>query len=184
MKIKCETKIPGLLILENSIFSDMRGIFKKIVTREDYKALNLEYDIQEMYYSINNKKVIRGMHFQKPPFDHVKIVYVVSGSITDVCLDIRKESKTYGQFCTFELSGNDREFLYIPRGVAHGFLSHEDKTIVHYAQTACYSAGNDCGIRFDSFGYMWGVENPILSERDSGFIEFQGFQTPFCQDFL
>lgn len=166
---KIATYISGVYILENPIFSDERGTFKKTVNSEDFSALGLDCNFKELYYSINKKNVIRGMHFQTPPADHVKMVYCISGSITDVVLDIRKSSLTYGKFFTIDLSVSDARYVYIPKGCAHGFAAHEDNTIVHYAQTSCYDSEHDSGILFSSFGFDWKIEQPIVSQRDSNF---------------
>ena len=119
------------------------------------------------------------MHFQTPPAEHDKVVYVSKGSIIDVVVDIRTNSKSYGQYCSFELSDSKGAFLYIPIGCAHGFLSLEDNTIVNYMQTSVYNAACDCGIRYDSFGFDWGVENPTLSDRDQSFPTLSNLNNPF-----
>jgi dTDP-4-dehydrorhamnose 3,5-epimerase/CDP-3, 6-dideoxy-D-glycero-D-glycero-4-hexulose-5-epimerase len=170
-----KTLFAGLYVLHNQIFSDIRGNFKKVFSKEMFESLSLENNFEELYYSINKKDVIRGMHFQIPPADHVKMVYVISGKILDVCLDLRSRSETFGKYFSYTLSGIDSSYLYIPKGIAHGFASIEDNTIVHYAQTSCYSPSYDCGIRYDSFGFDWPAINPIISQRDSslpGFLEF------------
>jgi dTDP-4-dehydrorhamnose 3,5-epimerase/CDP-3, 6-dideoxy-D-glycero-D-glycero-4-hexulose-5-epimerase len=173
------TAIPGLLILSNPIFNDTRGSFKKIFNKNDFDELSLESNFAELYYSINKKDVIRGMHFQLPPMDHVKMVYVISGKILDVCLDLRVSSKTFGKYFDIALSGDSDIYLYIPRGIAHGFASLEDNTIVHYAQTSCYSKDHDCGIRYDSFGFDWPIKSPVISKRDREFPAFQNWNTVF-----
>ena len=119
------------------------------------------------------------MHFQTPPYDHIKLVYVPYGSITDVVLDIRKESITYGKYLSIELSANNGKILIIPKGLAHGFKSLEDNTNVTYMQTTSYAPSNDSGIRFDSFGFDWGLDNPLTSHRDLSFPTLKEFDTPF-----
>ena len=176
---KKETPIKGLFILTNNIFSDCRGSFKKLFTQEEFKTLNLDFDFKEIYYSINKKNVIRGMHFQIPPHDHIKMVYVIQGEITDVCLDIRENSKTYGKWFSVELSGKDDCYLYIPKGIAHGFASREDMSIVHYVQTSCYSKEHDCGIHYKSFGFDWNIAEPIISERDASFPDIHYYKGVF-----
>jgi dTDP-4-dehydrorhamnose 3,5-epimerase/CDP-3, 6-dideoxy-D-glycero-D-glycero-4-hexulose-5-epimerase len=173
------TPIAGLFLLSNSLFRDGRGCFKKVFSRDVFAKLSFNNDFAELYYSINNKNVIRGMHFQIPPMDHVKLVYVISGKIHDVCLDLRHDSKTFGTCFDYILSGNDSNYLYIPKGIAHGFASLEDDTIVHYAQTSCYSKEHDSGIKYDSFGFSWNIHNPIISDRDKSFPRFADFHTEF-----
>lgn len=174
-----ETPLKGLKIISTNHFTDERGMFHKYFSKDEYKELGLDYDFEEDYYSINKKNVIRGMHFQIPPADHAKLVYVTSGRIIDVCLDIRKNSRTYGKYFSIVLTADKAECIYIPKGFAHGFVSLEDNTCVHYLQTSCYSKECDCGINYDSFGYDWGVENPIVSGRDLTHPSFKKFDSPF-----
>jgi len=173
------TSIEGLLLLSNSIFVDQRGSFKKVLSKENFDVLSLESNFAELYYSINKKDVIRGMHFQMPPMDYIKMVYVISGKIIDVCLDLRHNSKTYCNYFSIMLSGNDSKYLYIPKGIAHGFAALEDNSIVSYAQTTGYSKNHDFGIRYDSFDFDWLIENPIVSERDRSFPQLSDFNTMF-----
>jgi dTDP-4-dehydrorhamnose 3,5-epimerase/CDP-3, 6-dideoxy-D-glycero-D-glycero-4-hexulose-5-epimerase len=171
--------IDGLFVLSNHIFTDARGSFKKVLSKDSFDALSLESNFVELYYSISRKDVIRGMHFQLPPMDHIKMVYVISGKILDVCLDLRSESKTFGKYFSCVLSGNDDTYLYIPRGIAHGFAALEDNSIVHYAQTTCYSKEHDFGIRYDSFGFDWNIQNPVISTRDKSLPRLAEFTTVF-----
>jgi dTDP-4-dehydrorhamnose 3,5-epimerase/CDP-3, 6-dideoxy-D-glycero-D-glycero-4-hexulose-5-epimerase len=174
-----KTKFNGLYILSNKIHYDNRGSFKKLLSKDDFESMSLESNFSELYYSISKKDVIRGMHFQLVPKDHTKMVYVIDGSILDVCLDIRKKSKTYGQYFSIKLTGNDNTYLYIPKGFAHGFASLENNSIVHYAQTSCYSKEHDTGIRYDSFGFNWNIMNPIVSDRDKSFLNLCDLKTDF-----
>jgi dTDP-4-dehydrorhamnose 3,5-epimerase/CDP-3, 6-dideoxy-D-glycero-D-glycero-4-hexulose-5-epimerase len=106
-------------------------------------------------------------------------VYVNTGAIIDVVLDIRKNSPTFGKNYSIKVTQEEPKLIYIPIGCAHGFLSLEDNTMVTYLQTTCYMKTADEGIRFNSFGFDWGVQTPIISERDSCFIDFDSFKTPF-----
>lgn len=178
MKI-IDTPIAGLKILEPRIFKDSRGKFIKTFTDEFFKENNLNIEIKETYYSISHKDVIRGMHFQTPPYDHIKIVYVPAGKIIDVVLDIRKNSSTFGQYFSTELSSDNGKVLIIPQGLAHGFKSLEDNTNVTYMQTTVYAPNNDAGIKYNSFGFDWQCDVPKLSERDSSFQLLNEFVSPF-----
>ena len=173
------TLISGLFVLQNQVFTDARGSFKKLLSEDDFNKLSLESNFAELYYSINNKDVIRGMHFQIPLMDHVKMVYVSRGKILDVCLDLRRKSDTFGEYFSITLADNEESYLYIPKGIAHGFMSLEDNTIVNYAQTSCYSKEHDCGIKYDSFGFKWPVDKPIVSKRDIEFPNFQNWNSVF-----
>ncbi len=119
------------------------------------------------------------MHFQLPPADHTKLVYVSRGSILDVVIDIRKASPTYGKAYSVILSEDEDKYLYIPRGFAHGFLSLADGSIVNYAQTSVYSPTHDCGILATACGVSWPVDNPIFSQRDMNFESLGQFKSPF-----
>lgn len=174
-----KTDIDGLLLLEPNIFKDSRGKFIKTFTDDFFKENNLDISIKEIYYSISNKDVIRGMHFQIPPYDHIKLVYVPYGSIIDVVLDLREGSATYGKYFSIELSSNNGKVLIIPKGLAHGFKSLEDNTNVTYMQTTCYAPNNDGGVRYDSFGFGWNCKSPKISDRDKTFSSLKEFKTPF-----
>ena len=121
------------------------------------------------------------MHFQAPPGEHVKVVYVSNGSLIDVCVDLRKYSPTFGGVFSIQLDNRSGDFLYLPKGVAHGFKSLEKNTIVNYAQTSCYSKQHDQGILYSSIDFDWHIENPLISERDLSFPAFSEFitRTPF-----
>ncbi|QOG11503.1 dTDP-4-dehydrorhamnose 3,5-epimerase [Arcobacter sp. FWKO B] len=178
MKI-VDTNILGLKILEPRIFEDIRGKFTKTFTNDFFIEHGLDIHIKETYYSISHKDVIRGMHFQTPPYDHIKLVYVPAGTIIDVVVDIRKNSPTYGKYFSTKLSSDNGKVLIIPKGLAHGFKSLEDNTNVTYMQTTCYAPHNDSGVRYDSFGFDWDCTNPKLSDRDQSFSTLSEFKTPF-----
>ena len=174
-----KTSFEGLFVLQTANFQDNRGGFQKLFNFDFFKENGLDYDFKEFYYSVNKKNVVRGMHFQTPPFDHTKVVYVSKGKIKDVVVDIRKNSPTYRQYFDIELDDQKGQYLYIPKGFAHGFLSLEEGSIVNYAQTSCYSKDNDCGIDSLSVGYDWGVANVIRSGRDLTFEKLSKFNSPF-----
>lgn len=173
------TKIDGIYIIKNRVITDKRGIFYKTYNKDIFKENNLCTKFRESYYSISKKNVIRGMHFQMPPFDHEKLVYVPKGRIIDVVLDMRKRSKTFSEYINVELSEANRLSIYIPRGCAHGFKSVEDNTITVYNVATGYNSDYDTGIRWDSFGMDWQVENPIISDRDNSFRCFSEYNNPF-----
>lgn len=175
-----ETEIKGLNLLKPKIMTDDRGYFIKIFHSETFMKHGFNEPFIESYFSSSAKGVIRGMHFQTPPCHHVKLVYVPKGSVQDVVLDLRKESATYGKYYTQVLSDRNGYILLIPKGCAHGFLSLENETIMTYMQTTMYAPENDSGVRYDSFGFDWKVDFPIVSERDMSFAVFADFKTPFC----
>lgn len=174
-----ETCIPGVFIIETDIYEDKRGIFIKTFNYTIFKEKGLEYDFKESFYSISKRGVVRGMHFQMPPYDYAKLVYATSGRIIDVVLDIRKGLPTYGKYISVELSAENGKCIYISRGCAHGFLALEDNSTVIYLQTKEYSPEHDKGVRWDSFGMNWEIEKPILSSRDSGFPKIDEIESHF-----
>lgn len=176
---KIETPLAGLYILETVNFQDERGRFQKLYNSGFFEENGLDTDFKEFYYSVSRKNVIRGMHFQLPPFDHTKLVYVSKGKIRDVVVDLRKKSATFGKFFSLEMDEQEARYLYIPRGMAHGFLALEEGSIVNYAQTSCYAKDQDGGIAWDSFGFDWGVQQPIVSGRDLTFEKLENFKSPF-----
>lgn len=173
------TDFNDLFVLDLPSFMDHRGEFVKTIHKETYEKIGLEHNFTESFYSVSKKNVIRGMHFQVPPQDHVKLVYVVSGKILDVILDLRKAQPTYGSFFTVELSAQNRKGAYIGKGFAHGFLALEENTIVEYHTTTSQSKDCEQGILYHSFGYTWPVQSPIVSVRDQSFVSFSEFYTPF-----
>jgi dTDP-4-dehydrorhamnose 3,5-epimerase len=174
-----ETTLKGVYLLSTPVFSDSRGTFTKVFNSDFFEAHSLTTQFKESYYSFSKKGVIRGMHFQVPPFSHTKLVYVSNGSITDVVLDLRKDSPTFGKFEKFELSRKNGASIYIAPGLAHGFEAMEDNSCVAYLQTTTHSPEHDHGIKFDSFGMSWNTSNPIMSERDSTFPTLANFESPF-----
>jgi len=176
---KIETGFDGLYILETNNFTDNRGSFQKLFNYDWFLENNLSVDFKEFYFSVSEKDVIRGMHFQLPPHEHTKLVYVSKGSVLDVVVDLRKNSATFRQCFSVHLNDTDACYLYIPVGFAHGFLSLEDGTVVNYAQTSCYNKEADCGLAYNSFGFDWKIQKPIISERDLTFDKFENFKSVF-----
>lgn len=177
MKIT-ELGIKGVYLVENYEFYDDRGGFVKTFSDDLFKDSGISFSPKEIYYSISHKNVIRGMHFQIPPFEHAKLIYVTTGKISDVILDIRNKSATFGKAISVDLEAN-KNSVYIPVGCAHGFKCFEDNSIVVYNQSSCYSKEHDTGILWNSFGFDWNVSTPIISERDKSFTTFNNLITPF-----
>ena len=174
MKVE-RTEIEGVYVITNFNAKDDRGLFVKTFNKNTFKENNLDFKIRESFYSISNKNVIRGMHFQLPPNDHEKLVYVPKGSIIDVVIDLRKESKTFKKFISVELSDENKRSIFIPKGLAHGFKSLNNDTITVYNVSTEYDEKSDQGIIYNSFGYNWNVKDPLLSERDKTFLSLNDF---------
>jgi dTDP-4-dehydrorhamnose 3,5-epimerase len=173
------TPIHDVFIIDQFFAKDRRGAFVKNFQDSIFKKNKLECDFKESYYTESHENVIRGMHFQIPPYDHAKLITVISGKIVDVVLDIRKTSKTYGSHFEIELSRENKKSLYIPRGLAHGFGVLSDLAIAYYQVTSEHNPKYDEGILFDSFGFSWPIGKPILSDRDRAFPAFNDFESPF-----
>jgi dTDP-4-dehydrorhamnose 3,5-epimerase len=170
-----QTALEGVYIINNFMAQDVRGTFVKIFNKKNFEDAGLNFEIRESYFSISKKEVIRGMHFQLPPSDHEKLVYVPQGSIIDVVLDLRKKSLSYKQFISIELSAANRKSIFIPKGLAHGFKSMEENTITCYNVTTEYDSKSDKGIHFDSFGFDWQTNEVLLSTRDKEFMTLDRF---------
>ena len=169
------TALEGVYIITNFVAQDERGAFVKTFNKQNFQDRSLNFEIRESYFSISQKNVIRGMHFQLPPSDHEKLVYVPVGSIVDVVVDLRKKSPTYKQFIFVELSAANRKSIFIPKGLAHGFKSMEDNTITVYNVATEYDAKSDQGIHYNSFGFDWQTNEVILSARDKEFMTLDRF---------
>ena len=170
-----QTALEGVYIINNFVAQDDRGTFVKTFNKQNFQDMGLHFEIRESYFSISQKNVIRGMHFQLPPSDHEKLVYVPVGSIVDVVVDLRKKSQTYKQFIAIELSAANRKSIFIPKGLAHGFQSMEDNTITVYNVGTEYDSKSDQGILFDSFGFDWQTDVVIMSSRDKEFMTLDRF---------
>jgi dTDP-4-dehydrorhamnose 3,5-epimerase len=174
-----KTELPDVYIIEPYTFADERGVFRKTYQDAFFKEGGIHISIEESFYTVSGKNVIRGMHFQMPPFDYCKVVYVTEGVIHDVILDLRRNSPTYAKYISVQLSSENGKQVYIPKGFAHGFAVLSDRATVTYLQTTVHSAEHDSGIRWNSFGMNWGIKDPILSDRDRNFPALQEFECPF-----
>lgn len=162
----------SFLISYNRV-SDDRGYFQKIFSS------NTSFNFLEQYFSSSKKNTIRGIHFQLPPYDHDKLVYCVKGKVLDLIIDLRFKSINYMKYKTIILDEKETKALFIPKGFGHGFLSLEDDSILNYSTSTIYNEEYDSGIHWSSLGYDWPVKNPLVSTRDSSFINLQDFKSPF-----
>jgi dTDP-4-dehydrorhamnose 3,5-epimerase len=174
-----ETKIPEVKIIHQFRHDDERGAFVKPFHKSDFLNHGIDFELKESFYSTSLKNVIRGMHFHAPPKQHAKIVFCTAGCILDVALDLRKEAPTYGQYVTQELCFENNQALYIPEGFAHGFISLTESSTAFYLVSGEYNAQADAGVRYDSFGFDWPTDGPILSPRDLSFETLENFKSPF-----
>jgi dTDP-4-dehydrorhamnose 3,5-epimerase len=175
-----ETKISGCYVIENLLFRDARGVFCKTFHIDGLQDYGLQFPIHEQFVSFSKKNVLRGMHFQVPPHAHSKMVTCITGSALDVVVDIRVGSPTYGNYITIDLLPGMS--VWIPKGIAHGFLSLEDNTGMLYNTSHVHVPDSDRGIRWDSFGYTWPYLYPIISERDYSHPPLSQFASPFLAE--
>jgi dTDP-4-dehydrorhamnose 3,5-epimerase/CDP-3, 6-dideoxy-D-glycero-D-glycero-4-hexulose-5-epimerase len=167
MKIK-DTNIEGLFLFEGVNFMDNRGELIKPFSLNFFTDIqsHINLDIKEIWFTKSIKNVIRAMHFQVGLNACEKIVSVINGSVIDVVLDMRPQSKSFGKWYEIELNDTKGLSLYIPIGCAHGYKVLENETITMYLATDIHDAKNDTGILWNSFGYNWKIDNPILSKKD------------------
>ena len=173
---KIKTDFDDVFLIEREIFQDKRGEFSKTFNSDMFKEFNINSNIAEAIYSISKKNVLRGMHYQRFPFAHSKIVHVIEGEILDVVLDIEVKSnkRNYGKYYSKILSKENKLSLYIPEGYAHGFLVLSDYAIVSYLTSTVYNAKFDEVIRYDSFSFNWPKSKElILSEKDNNAKRFE-----------
>ena len=175
-------KIPieGPLLIKPKVFSDRRGYFFESWSKLIFEKEGLNLDFVQDNQSLSKKGVLRGLHFQNPPFAQGKLVSVISGSVLDVVVDIRKDSATYGQYFSVTLGQESKTFFWIPPGFAHGFVALEDNTILCYKCTEFYNKESEDSLFWNDkdLNIDWGVVNPIVSEKDqqaSLFIEFKSY---------
>lgn len=176
-----ETKIKDLLIIKPRVFADPRGYFFESYNETTFKQNGITANFMQDNQSLSSTGVLRGLHFQAPPYDQGKLVRVITGAVLDVAVDIRKKSPTYGQHVTIELTEENKTMFYIPSGFAHGFLTLRDNTIFSYKCTNVYNKTSEgCILWNDSdLKINWNVENPILSEKDILGSSFKDFNSPF-----
>ena len=180
MKIN-KTFIEDLLIIEPQLFKDERGFFY-----ESYNKNNLDKIINIVFVQDNesksNKGVIRGLHFQKPPYAQTKLIRCISGSILDVAVDLRKNSKTYGKSFSVELSSENNKQLLVPKGFAHGFQVLSETAIVNYKVDGFHNPDSDSGLIWNDKDLLidWNLDlKPILSSKDLKLKSFKNLKSPF-----
>lgn len=166
---KIETAIDGVYIIEPKVFGDNRGWFYESYSSKSFADMGIDTVFVQDNRSYSAKKgTLRGLHCQKNPMSQAKLVSCPRGAITDVAVDIRKDSPTYLKHVCVELSEENKRMLYIPKGCLHGFVALTDDVELSYKVDELYSPENDRSIRFDDpeIGVEWNEENPVLSEKD------------------
>jgi dTDP-4-dehydrorhamnose 3,5-epimerase len=175
------TPLQGIVLIQPDIFPDSRGYFFESFQEERFRTLGIDARFVQDNESLSQKGVLRGLHFQRPPFAQGKLVRVVTGAVLDIAVDIRKGSPTYGQWVKAELSASNKLMMYIPEGFAHGFLVLEDNTIFQYKCTNYYNRESEGGIIWNDpdLAIEWGITDPIVSEKDLKGVRFKEMQSPF-----
>jgi len=168
------TSLPGVVIVEPSLFRDSRGLFFESFKTTVFEKIGLPVHYLQDNISQSKKGVVRGLHFQKSPFEQGKLVRCVKGAIFDVAVDLRIDSETFGQVETIVLTDENHLALYIPPGFAHGFQSLSDDTIIHYKCTQLYSKEHDAGIHplDEALGIRWPQPITEISEKDKMLPKF------------
>jgi dTDP-4-dehydrorhamnose 3,5-epimerase len=175
-----DTNIEGVYLIKPKIFKDERGyFFESFNQKKINKKTNVSF-VQDNQ-SLSSKHILRGLHFQKPPFAQDKLVSVIKGSVLDVVVDIRVNSKTYGKYIIEELNEENHHQLFIPTGMAHGFLSLEEHTIFSYKCSNFYNRESEGALKWNDpdLNIKWPISNPILSEKDENAKKFSSFVSPF-----
>ena len=162
--------IPEVILIEPKVFADGRGFFMETYKMPDFAAAGIKVNFVQENHSRSGKGVLRGLHYQNPPFAQGKLVRVVRGEVFDVSVDIRRGSPTWGKWVRVILSEENRDILYVPAGFAHGFCVLSEIAEVIYKTTSVYSAESEAGIIWNDkdLNIEWPVKKPLLSEKDEG----------------
>ena len=176
MEIK-KTDFNGVLILQPKVLEDARGSFMESYRSEWFAGVKFIQDNE----AVSKKGVIRGLHFQRPPFAQSKLIRVLSGRILDVIVDLRKSSDTFGQVFSIELSSENKTQLLVPKGFAHGYATLSETATVLYKVDQYYNKAYDTGIHplSESLSIDWQVSDALLSEKDQTLTDFKDFKSPF-----
>ena len=178
-----KTKIEGVVIIEPKVFKDARGYFFESFSQREFEEKVRKINFVQDNESMSSYGVMRGLHFQRPPFTQSKLVRCVKGSVLDVAVDIRKGSPTYGQHVAVELTETNHRQFFVPRGFAHGFSVLSDEAVFQYKCDNFYAPEADGGISIkdESLGIDWQIptSNAILSDKDLKHACLKDFDSPF-----
>lgn len=181
-----KTAIDGVVIIEPKVFKDQRGYFFESFSQREFEAKVCKINFVQDNESMSSYGVMRGLHFQRPPYTQSKLVRCVKGKVLDVAVDIRKGSPTYGQHVAVELSEDNHRQFFVPRGFAHGFAVLSDTAVFQYKCDNFYAPQADGGISIkdESLGIDWKIPTDmvILSEKDTLHSCLKDFDSPFSYD--
>ena len=178
-----KSEISDVIIIEPSVFGDDRGYFLESFNLEKFEENIFPIKFVQDNESKSSRGVLRGLHFQKPPFNQAKLVRCIEGRVMDVAVDIRKGSPTYGKHVAIELTGENKRQLFVPRGFAHGFSVLSDTAVFAYKVDNRYAPESDSGIKYDDkeLNIDWGLnkEEVQLSVKDKNLLFFKDLDSPF-----
>ncbi|MDP2683963.1 MAG: dTDP-4-dehydrorhamnose 3,5-epimerase [bacterium] len=176
------TKFDGVKIIIPKVFDDGRGFFLESYTEKIFQENGIQTRfVQDNHSKSVNKGVLRGLHYQKPPYAQAKLTRVIRGAVIDVIVDLRKDSATYGQWEAYELTASNFKMLYVPQGFAHGFCTIEPNTEFMYKVDNYYNQDSEDGIIWNdpTLKINWPTDNPILSDKDKILSKFSDINSPF-----
>lgn len=170
------TDFPGLVVFEPKVFTDERGYFFESYQRKAFAEAGITTDFVQDNEARSTKGILRGLHYQLPPYAQAKLVRVVHGEVLDIVVDLRETSPTYSKWYGLRLSGENKKQLYIPRGFAHGYVVLSDEAVFCYKCDNYYSKAHEGGLRYDdpALGIDWQMDlsTAILTERDKQWPDF------------
>ena len=170
-----ETKLKGAFIIDLEQHQDDRGFFARTFCQKELEANGLIADVAQANLSLSKTRgTLRGMHYQKSPFEETKLVRCTKGALYDVIIDLRPDSPTYKKWIGVELTADNYRMLFVPKNFVHGFITLTDDTEVTYMVSQFYAPGSELGIRWNDpqFGIQWPVNVQVISEKDAGWPDF------------
>jgi dTDP-4-dehydrorhamnose 3,5-epimerase len=171
-----ETRFQGALIISLELREDQRGFFARSWCRDEFLEAGVDIDVVQGNVSFSKTRgTLRGMHFQRPPYQEAKLIRCARGAIYDAIVDLRPDSPTFGQWLGVELTQSNYRMLLVPEGFAHGFETLEDDTEVTYLVSQVYTPGSEGGLRYNdpSIGIQWPLDPQVISEKDLAWPEFE-----------
>lgn len=174
------TSIQGVYGIKHNKIHDARGYFVKTFSLDIFNEKKINFKFEESFYTTSHKNVFRGLHFQLPPYQIAKVVFIISGRVTDFIVDLRKDSSTYGCVEVIDLCTAGTHGVFIPEGCAHGFLSLEDNSTLMYHQSKKFNPTHDAGIHYSIIEKIkTQASSLIISDRDKSLIQFKDFKSNF-----
>jgi dTDP-4-dehydrorhamnose 3,5-epimerase len=170
-----QTPLAGAYVIETESIPDERGFFARTFCRNQFTAQGLNPNLAQCNISFNKLRgTLRGMHYQKSPYQETKLVRCTQGAIYDVIIDLRRDSTTFTRWFGIELNTDNRKAIYVPEGFAHGFISLKDNTEVLYQMSEFFNGEYAAGVRWDDpmFSIQWPIEVMVISERDLAYLDF------------